>query len=68
MSNFNPKLHRHGWVKVWVKSIPVYEQTFWCICMIVGIVASLATAIALWQWGVVGGVIIGFALSLLVRG
>lgn len=47
-------------VSVWVREIPITEQVFWCITMILGIAISLALMIALWQFGVLGGVIIGW--------
>jgi ABC-type uncharacterized transport system permease subunit len=53
-------------VRIWVQQVPVTHQVFWCLTFTIALVLCFAAAIALWRWGVVGGIIIGFALARLL--
>ena len=54
-------------VKVWVREIPVQDQIFWFVAMTIGITLSLSLGIALWQFGAIGGFLLGVVFCHLLR-
>ncbi len=54
-------------VSIYVRQIPIRDQTFWCLAFTIALTISLALAIALWKLGVVGGFILGIVLMKLLQ-
>ncbi|MBD3882138.1 hypothetical protein IFO70_10245 [Phormidium tenue FACHB-886] len=54
-------------VSIWVREIPLYEQVIWCFAMVTAIALISSLVLALWQFGTLGGMVIGFALCRLLQ-